>query len=123
MAKKQSNMQVRIVKEQTAAEQAKPLAKADTSVQIAQEDAYNAGDWITPPSERRGLRNLVKGSTILPQCIRAYKNNIAGFGLGVRYIDDVEETEEMAAEFKRAEEVLELLTLEQDTKKRCSRTS
>lgn len=105
------------MKEQTAAEkQAKPLAKAETSVQIAQEDAYNAGDWITPPSERVGLRNLVKGSTILPQCIRAYKNNIAGFGIGVRYIEDVEETPEMAAEFKRAEEVLELLTLEQDTK-------
>lgn len=118
MAQKQSNnMRVRIVKEQAAAEkQAKPLAKAETSVQIAQEDAYNAGDWITPPSERVGLRNLVKGSTILPQCIRAYKNNIAGFGIGVRYIEDVEETPEMAAEFKRAEEVLELLTLEQDTK-------
>ena len=60
--------------------------------------------------------SLVKHSTILPQCIRAYKNNIAGFGIGVRYVDDVEETPEMAAEYSRAEEIIELLNIEQDTK-------
>ena len=34
----------------------------------------------------------------------------------MRYIDDVEETPEMAAEFQRAEEIIELLNIEQDTK-------
>ena len=111
-SKQPRNMQVRIIKEQTQA----PVEKADTSVQITQQEAFNAGDWITPPSDLRGLRHLVKHSTILPQCIRAYKNNIAGFGIGVRYIEDAEETEEMAAEFKRAEEIIELLNIEQDTK-------
>lgn len=104
--------QVRIIKGQTAA----PIEKADTSVQLTTSEAYNAGDWITPPNDMRGLRNLVKQSTILPQCIRAYKNNIAGFGIGIRYVEDVEETPEMAAEFKRAEEIVELLNTEQDTK-------
>ena len=104
--------QVRIIKEQMAA----PIEKADTSVQLTTSEAYNAGDWITPVNDMRGLRQMVKHSTILPQCIRAYKNNIAGFGIGIRYVEDVEETPEMAAEFKRAEEIVELLNTEQDTK-------
>lgn len=110
---KRPGMQVRIVKEQRPAQ---PVQKADTSVQLTPQEAFNAGDWITPPNDMRGLRALVKQSTILPQCIRAYKNNIAGFGIGVRYIEDAEETPEMAAEFAKAEEIIELLNTEQDTK-------
>lgn len=103
-------MRVQIVKA------AQPVEKADTSTQVTQQEAYNAGDWITPSLDLKGLRVLVKNSSILPQCVRAYKNNIAGFGIGVRYKDDIEETPEMAAEFERAEEIIELLNLEQDTK-------
>lgn len=113
MAKPKQGIQVRIIKEQG---QQLPIEKAETSVQLTTQEVYNAGDWITPPNDLRGLRNLVKHSTIIPQCIRAYKNNIAGFGIGVRYIEDVEETPEMAAEFQRAKEIIELLTIEQDTK-------
>lgn len=92
------------------------IQKADVSTQVAPQDDFNAGDWIAPPNDMRGLRALVKHSTILPQCIRAYKSNIAGFGIGVRYMEDVEETSEMAAEFTKAEEIIELLNTEQDTK-------
>lgn len=113
MAKPTHGMQVRIIKEQG---QQAPIEKADTSVQLTTQEAYNAGDWITPPNDLRGLRNLVKNSTILPQCIRAYKNNIAGFGIGIRYIEDGEETTEKAAEYSRAQEIIELLNIEQDTK-------
>lgn len=113
MANPKRGMQVRIIKEQR---QQAPIEKAENSVQLTEQEVYNAGDWITPPNDLRGLRNLVKHSTILPQCIRAYKNNIAGFGIGVRYKDDTEETPEMAAEFTRAEEIIELLNIEQDTK-------
>lgn len=105
--------QVRIIKERKRQD---PIKKADTSLQLSAEDTYDAGDWITPPNNLIGLRNLVKNSTILPQCIRAYKNNIAGFGIGVRYIEDTEETDEMSAEFSKAEEIIELLNIEQDTK-------
>lgn len=92
------------------------VVKADTPVQLSEQEARSAGDWLPPPVDLRGLHNLVRNSTILPQCIRAYQNNIAGFGIGVRYIEDAEETPEMAAEFTRAQEVIELLTIEQDTK-------
>lgn len=104
-------MEVRIVKAQES-----PIVKADTSVQVTREEAYNAGEWITKRRDMCGLANLVENSTILPQCIRAYKNNIAGFGIGIRYIEDVDETPEMAAEFQRAREIIELLNIEQDTK-------
>lgn len=60
---------------------------------------------------------MVSHSSILPQCIRAYKNNIAGFGIGVRYKEDYpEETEEMKAEFTKAAEIIELLNMDMDTK-------
>lgn len=102
-------MQVRVVKEAA-------LSKADTPLQLSEPEALGAGDWLTPLNDMRGLQNMVKGSTILPQCIRAYKNNIAGFGIGVRYVEDTEETPEMAEEFTKAQEVIELLNIEQDTK-------
>lgn len=101
---------VRIVKEQG------PIEKAETPTQLSEKELANAAEWLTPPTDLRGLKTMVNHSTILPQCIRAYKNNIAGFGIGVRYIDDVDETPEMQAEFSRMEEIIELLNLEQDTK-------
>lgn len=93
-----------------------PVEKADVSIQLNPQEARNAGDWIYPPVRLPGLRNLVKESSILPQCIRVYRNNIAGFGIGVRYVEDAKETPEMAAEFQRAQEIIELLNTEQDTK-------
>ena len=111
MAHSKRGIRARIIKWQQA-----PVEKADTSQQVTEQEVYAAADWISPPSDLRGLRNLVKHSTILPQCIRAYKNNIAGFGIGIRYIEDAEETPEMAAEFSRAQEIIELLNIEQDTK-------
>ena len=109
MDKKKPEVQVRVIRDRN-------VQKADTSVRITKPEAVNAGDWISQPVDLRGLHNLVKNSSILPQCIRAYKNNICGYGIGVRYIDDEEETPEMAAEFQRAEEIVELLNTEQDTK-------
>lgn len=110
MSGKRKRMRVNVVKSSGS------LMKSETAVQISKEEAYNAGDWIMPPVDLNGLRILVKNSTILPQCIRAYKNNIAGFGIGIRYKEDIEETPEMIEEFNRATEILELLNTEQDTK-------
>lgn len=61
-------------------------------------------------------QKLAAESTILPQCIRAYKDNIAGFGIGVKYIEDIEETPEAEAEYERMVEIIELLNTDQDTK-------
>nr|WP_280634202.1 phage portal protein [Anaerovorax sp. IOR16] len=72
--------------------------------------------WIEPPIQLDGLNTMVEHSTILPQCIRAYKDNIAGFGIGVRYIDDIEETDEMRTEYSKLEAIIDQLNLEMDTK-------
>lgn len=110
--KKSRSVGVRIIKAHEAG-----VKKADTSTQVNEQEAFNGSDWIEPPAGMRGLDIMVSESSILPQCIRAYKNNIAGFGIGVRYVEDVEEeTPEMKAEFSRAEEIVELLNIEQDTK-------
>jgi len=108
MSKTKKNMQFRVVTQQ--------FQKADIPLQLTEQQIYHAGDWITPHNNMIGLRNLVKNSAILPQCIRAYKNNIAGFGIGVRYMEDKQETAEMAEEFEKATEIIELLNMEQDTK-------
>lgn len=93
-----------------------PVKKAETSTQIEMQEAYNGSEWIQQPVNLHALERYVSESSILPQCIRSYKNNIPGFGIGVKYTEDVDETPEMAAEFKKATEIIELLTIEQDTK-------
>ena len=103
----------RIIK---AAAPAAPIEKADTSVQLSQQDSNNAGDWLEPTIDLRGLKVMVSHSTILPQCTRAYKNNIAGFGIGIRYREDVDENADMASEYTHAQEIIDLFTTEQDTK-------
>jgi len=108
MSKTKKNVQFKVVKQQ--------IQKSDIPLQLTEQQIYNAGDWIMPLNNMIGLRNLVKNSAILPQCIRAYKNNIAGFGIGVRYIEDKQETPEMIAEFNKATEIIELLNMEQNTK-------
>lgn len=97
----------------------KPIEKADIPLQLNEEEGNAAGGWITPPYDLNGLATLVDESTILPQCVRAYKNNIAGFGIGIRYKDEYagkDETPEMKAEWSRAQQVIDLLNTEQDTK-------
>ena len=59
---------------------------------------------------------MTRHSSILPQCISAYKSNIAGFGIGVRYKEDVTDTEELEDEFNRLSDIVELLALDCDTK-------
>lgn len=96
---------------------AAPVTKAETPTQITEQDSSAVSDWLSPPADLRGYKAMVSHSSILPQCIRAYKNNIAGFGIGIRYKEDYgEETEEMKQEFTRAEEIIELLNMDMDTK-------
>ncbi len=92
-----------------------PIEKAENSTAANSEYDDGAG-FITPGVDLCGLKKLVNNSSILPQCIRAYKNNIAGFGIGVRYKTDANETPEMKAEWDKITEVLEFLNMDQDTK-------
>lgn len=114
---------VRVVKANTSFEtptvfaEPQKIEKSDKSEQLSQENAMNASEWITHPVDMRGLKELVDNSTILPQCIRAYKNNIAGFGISVHYsVDAEEETPEMKAEWDAMEKIVALLNMDVMTK-------
>jgi len=101
---------------QVEAKLIKSIEKAATPNQVQSKVSAAGDDFISHPTDLRGFKTLVSNSTILPQCVRAYKNNIAGFGIGVRYKNDETETSEMKAEWARMAEVLQLLNMDQDTK-------
>lgn len=95
----------------------KNIKKSDKSEQLNRETAASAADWIPHPVNMYGLKELVDNSTILPQCIKAYKSNIAGFGISVHYKEDYdEETPEMKAEWTQAERTISLLNMDCMTK-------
>ena len=114
---------VKIIKPNAASEPAcvfndrRPIAKSEESEQLSMANSVNVSEWISHPVDMKGLKRLVDDSTILPQCIKAYKNNIAGFGLSVHYMKDYEEeTSEMKAEWKQLEEIISLLNMDIMTK-------
>lgn len=111
--KKSPQVKAHIIKARDT--QPKAIEKSDKSTHLS--ESSNSSEWLTPPADLRGYKTLVTESSILPQCIRAYKNNIAGFGIDIKYKEDYEEeTEEMKAEFIRAKEIVELLNMDMDTK-------
>ncbi|PEK91479.1 phage portal protein [Bacillus mycoides] len=85
---------------------AKVIKAAGTSTQVLsrqQEDETEknaVNDIITPPYRIEDLQQIRENSTILGQCIDAYKRNIAGFGHEIQYKkNDIEETPEMKTEW------------------------
>lgn len=92
------------------------IEKSDKSEQLDESVNISSSDWIPHWIDMAGLEAMVQHSTILPQCIRAYKNNIAGFGIAVKYRDDIEETEATKTEWDALERIIDLLNLDKDTK-------
>lgn len=98
-----------------------PVKKAETMTHVEPEEQFNAGDWIEHPYSFDGLEALVEHSTILPQCITAYKNNVCGFGLSIDYLDEFKQWDEkdhpeIADEYTRVQRIVDLLSLDQETK-------
>jgi PBSX family phage portal protein len=93
------------------------VQKADASTQIDRDSARMASDWLEPLLPLQGLEQMVDNSIIIPQCIRAYKNNIAGFGIQVKYKEgDQKDTPEAKDEWDRTQDIVNLLSIEEDTK-------
>jgi PBSX family phage portal protein len=93
------------------------IEKSDKSEQLDPSISISAAEWISHPVDMRGLKVLVDNSTILPQCIRAYKSNIAGFGISVEYAEDYdEETPEMKTEWSKLKSIIDLLNMDMQTK-------
>lgn len=92
------------------------IIKSSTPEQLTKNSVYDAADFVEPHYWLEGLASIVDNSTILPQCISAYSRNIAGFGISLDYIEDEEETAEMAAEWNKAQEVLDLISIDKPLK-------
>ena len=95
MSKKKRKVRAEIIK--TTAQ----IKKSDSPSHIEEKEDSGYSDWLEPDYTLKGLENMTRHSSILPQCISAYKSNIAGFGIGVRYKEDVTDTEELEDEFNR----------------------
>lgn len=87
---------------------AKVIKAAGTSTQVLsrqqesenENEKYAINDIIEPPYRIEDLQQIRENSTILGQCIDAYKRNIAGFGHEMKYkLEDDKETPEMKAEW------------------------
>lgn len=94
----------------------KEIRKSEKPEQLDPSVSISASDWIPHPVDMIGLEAMVQHSTILPQCIRAYKNNIAGFGISLEYVEDIDETAESKAEWDTMKRVVDLLNIDCDTK-------
>ena len=110
MSKKKRKVRAEIIK--TTAQ----IKKSDSPSHLEEKEDSGYSDWLEPDYTLKGLENMTRHSSILPQCISAYKSNIAGFGIGVRYKEDVTDTEELEDEFNRLSDIVELLALDCDTK-------
>lgn len=75
-------------------------------------------DIINPKYDICRLRCMKEESTILAQCIEAYKKNIPGFGISLVYLehDNSTETPEMKNEWSMAEEILKYMNLDSPLK-------
>lgn len=96
----------------------KKISKSDKSTLIDPDYITTASEWIEHINFELKYNSFIDNSTILPQCINAYKSNIAGFGLAVRYKEDYKGKEKarMVKEFKFLESVLDKLTDDFDSK-------
>lgn len=100
-------MNVKLIKSQ-----ASPIIKAlnTTTIEDDKEGQLSGENGlIQPPYPIEELQKIVEKSTILEQCIEAYRRNIVGFGAIPEYIEDEtinEKTPEMKAEFEAVNEFI-----------------
>lgn len=89
MSKKNSKVSAKIIKAARG-----NIYKSDRPCNLGNEEKSYT-DWLAPSIPLIGLESMVEHSSILPQCISAYKSNIAGFGISVRYKEDKTDTKNL----------------------------
>lgn len=110
----QQKMKVKVVK-------ASPLTETSKQIYDDPFKGQYAGEIIAPPYNLKELKLIGEYSTILQQCIDAYKTNIFGFGFQPQYRFDYNAestTEEMRnkadAEWSRLEEFVQYLNYDEE---------
>lgn len=103
-----------------------PIKKQDIKIQKKRSLTYKMSGGreqirdltlLNPPYDLSVLRSITDLSDILNQSIEAYKTNVVGFGMGIRYkVEDLEETEKMKAEWNHLELLVKELCYERPAK-------
>lgn len=103
-----------------------PIKKQDIKIQKKRRLTYKMSGGreqirdltlLNPPYDLSVLRSITDLSNILNQSIEAYKTNVVGFGMGIRYkVEDLEETPEMKAEWNQLELLVKDLCYERPAK-------
>jgi PBSX family phage portal protein len=78
-------------------------------------DKTGFSEIIEPPYNKKQLQEVKEQSSILQQCIEAYKQNIPGFGASLKYRVDESQTKENAAmknEWDMAQEFIKFFNFE-----------
>lgn len=81
-----------------------------------EQDPSAFGEFLCPPYNKINLFNMKEESTILQQCIEAYKQNIVGFGAAIKYtIDETlsDETPEMKSEWNTLDEFIKYFNFDE----------
>lgn len=72
-------------------------------------------NFLSPKYKAKDLREIVDHSTILPQCTKAYGQNIGGLGYDIKFWEDPgneDPTPEQQAEYDRLDEILSFMSLD-----------
>lgn len=92
------------------------IRKSETpTAKDADEKQYSFADVLEPKYSISRLLEMKETSTILPQCVESYKQNIVGFGYQIRYKNDEtkdKESPEMLAEWNRVDSALKYMHME-----------
>lgn len=91
------------------------ILKAEGATAISEDPyahMYAEEGIIEPDYPFKELLKMVEYSTILQQCIDAYKRNIPGFGAEIQYTLDVKETPEMIAQYDALKEIMEFFNFD-----------
>ena len=112
---------VRLIKGRANPAPALPLysdvKKSDKMTNIPPETEISAGTWLEHPYNFDGLEIMVSNSTIVPQCITAYKNNVTGFGVSIDYKDEYKQWDEndhpeIVEEYNKVQRILDLISFD-----------
>ena len=92
----QQQMRVRVIKTE---------APSTTTKQIYEDEFKNqyGDDIIQPPYNLKELKQIAEYSTILQQCVDAYRTNIVGFGFQPEYTFDINDNDVNDNEINQAE--------------------
>ena len=100
--------------------QMKDIRKASGQTSNEEVNAGNTAlsDYVPYTYTPSALRILVAHSTILPQCVRAYKDNIVGFGYQIeRWNNKDKESPAQKTEKEKLDEIVEFFSLDMPLKK------